>query len=143
LLYELRPADLQQAGLIRALELRLDAVERRTDLQLSVQMTELGDLDPRVEAELYYIVVEALNNVVKHAAATHVTLVLGQADGQVRIQIDDNGRGFTPQQQHSGMGLRNIAERVARLNGRLAIVSTPGNGARLEALIPLDKEIDL
>jgi signal transduction histidine kinase len=143
LLYELRPADLQQAGLIRALELRLDAVERRTDLQLSVQMTELGDLDPRVEAELYYIVVEALNNVLKHAAATHVTLLLGQADGQVRIQIADDGRGFTPHQQHSGMGLRNIAERVARLNGRLTIVSAPGNGARLEALIPFDKEIVL
>ena len=81
LLYELRPADLEQEGLVRAIELRLNAVERRANLQLDARLDELTGLSPSQEAELYHIVVEALNNVVKHAAATRVALHLTQAGG--------------------------------------------------------------
>ena len=119
LLYELRPADLEQEGLIRAIELRLNAVERRANLQLDVRLDELAGLSPSQEVELYHIVVEALNNVVKHAAATRVALHLTQADGHVRLRIVDDGQGFDPAQTRGGMGLRNIRERVARLDGQL------------------------
>lgn len=137
LLYELRPADLQREGLVRALELRLDAVEHRTDLHISVQLDELTGLDPRAEAELYYIVVEALNNVLKHAAASEVALLLTQVGHEVRVEVCDDGRGFDVDKRRAGMGLRNIAERVARLNGRLELSSTPGEGTRLEVAIPI------
>ena len=74
LLYQLRPADLEQEGLTRAIELRLNAVERRVGLQLDVQLDEIPNLPHNYEVHLYHIVVEALNNVVKHAAATRLTL---------------------------------------------------------------------
>jgi signal transduction histidine kinase len=139
LLYELRPADLQREGLVRALELRLDAVERRIDLQLSAQLDELVGLDPRVEAELYYIVVEALNNVLKHAGATSVTLLLTQVGTDVCVRVSDDGRGFDVHNSRAGMGLGNIAERVERLRGELSIASTLGGGTTLEVRIPLER----
>lgn len=140
LLYELRPADLEREGLVRALKLRLDAVERHTDLQVSAKLDELTGLDPQTEAELYYIVVESLNNVLKHAAATSVTLELTQADLQVRVRICDDGQGFDPRQTTGGMGLCNIRERAAGLNGALTIDTAPGCGARLEVTIQMKKE---
>ena len=142
LLYELRPADLEQEGLVRAIELRLNAVERRANLQLDARLDELTGLSPSQEAELYHIVVEALNNVVKHAAATRVALHLTQAGGAVHLRVVDDGQGFDPAQTNGGMGLRNIRERVARLGGQLVVSSEPGGGTRLEAAIPCRPEED-
>jgi signal transduction histidine kinase len=140
LLYELRPADLDREGLIQAIEIRLNTVERRAGLQMDIQLDESTDLSPSYEVELYYIIVEALNNVVKHAEATHLTLQLTQANGRIDLWIADDGRGFDPTQTKGGMGLRNIRERVARLGGQLSISSEPGRGTRLEAVIPYQVE---
>jgi signal transduction histidine kinase len=142
LLFELRPADLEREGLIRAIELRLNAVERRVGLQLEVQLDEFPDLPPNYEVQLYHIVVEALNNVVKHAAATRLTLRLTRTNGHLCLQIVDNGRGYDPTQTSGGMGLGNIRERLTRLNSEFAISSEPGGGTRLEAMIPYQAEED-
>ncbi|MCB0193995.1 MAG: PAS domain S-box protein [Anaerolineae bacterium] len=136
LLYELRPADLEQEGLIQAVKLRLNTVERRVGLQLDVQLDDLPDIPSGCEIELYHIIVEAMNNVIKHAAATHLALHLTQANHDLHLLIVDDGRGFDPAQVKGGLGLNNIRERVARLNGRLSLVSEPGRGTRLEAVIP-------
>lgn len=141
LLYELRPADLEQEGLKRAVMLRLNTVERRVGLQLDVQLEEIAGLPAGHEVQVYHIIVEALNNVVKHAAATRLTLRLTQADGHVRLWIADDGRGFDASQIDHGLGLANIRERVARLGGRLAISSEPGRGTELEAVIPCHPEV--
>ena len=105
LLYELRPADLEQGGLIPAIELRLNTVERRVGLQMDAQLDEYVGMSPNCEIQLYHIIVEALNNVVKHAAATHLTLQLTQADGHLHLRIIDDGQGFDPAQTKGGMGL--------------------------------------
>ncbi len=96
LLYELRPADLEQEGLIRAVELRLNTVERRVGLKLDVQLDELPGMSPSHEVELYHIILEALNNIVKHAAAGRLTLQLTHANGQIHLRIVDDGQGFDP-----------------------------------------------
>jgi signal transduction histidine kinase len=140
LLYELRPADLEQEGLLRAVELRLDTVERRLGLKLNIQMDEFPDMPPDYETELYYIIVEAMNNVTKHAAASSLTLRMTHAGRHLHLQITDDGQGFDVSQTTGGLGLRNIRERVARLNGQLSIFSKPGRGARLEAIIPYPME---
>jgi signal transduction histidine kinase len=140
LLYELRPADLEEEGLTRAIQLRLNTVERRVGLQLEVQLDELPPLPLSTEVELYHIIVEVLNNVVKHAAASRLTLYLTQIDGQLRLQISDDGSGFDPADTSGGLGLRNIRERIARLHGEIAIASAPGRGTRLEATIPCPME---
>ncbi len=139
LLYELRPADLQREGLALAIRRRLESVERRTNLRLAIALDELLGLAPEFEVELYYIVVEALNNILKHAAATSLSLLLRQRGGLVQLRIEDNGRGFDPAQTTGGMGLRNLDERVARLNGSLQITSAPGCGTTVEVLFPLHR----
>lgn len=141
LLYELRPTDLQQEGLKRAIMLRLNTVERRVGLQLDVQLDEIAGLPASHEVHLYHIIVEALNNVVKHAAATRFTLQLVQTDGQVRLWIADDGRGFDASQVDQGLGLATMRERVAQLGGQLAIASEPGRGTQLEAVIPYQAEV--
>jgi signal transduction histidine kinase len=137
LLYELRPADLQREVLALAIRRRLESVECRTHLRLAIALDDLPGLAPQVEVELYYIVVEVLNNTLKHAAATSLSLLLTQKGGQVQVRIGDNGRGFDPAQTTGGMGLRNLGERVARLNGSLQITSAPGHGTTVEVLFPL------
>ena len=128
--------------MIRAIELRLNAVERRVGLQLDVQLDEIPNLPHNYEVHLYHIVVEALNNVVKHAAATRLTLHLTRANGHLHLRIVDNGRGYDPAQANGGMGLGNIRERLTRLKSQFAISSEPGGGTRLEAVIPYQEEED-
>ena len=140
LLYELRPADLAREGLQRAVELRLNTVERRAGLQLDVEMDQLPALPPGYESDLYHIIVEALNNVVKHAAAGRVTLRLKGTGGSLHLTVVDDGRGFDPAQNAPGLGLRNMRERAARLHGQLVIASAQGRGTTVEAMLPCPVE---
>ena len=140
LLYELRPADLEQEGLRRALELRLNTVERRAGLRLDVQLDELPALPPNYETELYHVVIEALNNVIKHAAAGRASVLLRYTGRRsktcLHLVIADDGRGFDPAQNTGGLGLINMRERIARLRGQISITSAPGAGTRVEAILP-------
>lgn len=136
LLYELRPADLEQEGLVQALQLRLNTVERRVGLQLEVHLPELPPLPSSFEVELYHMILEALNNVVKHAAASRLRVELVEQDGGLHLWIEDDGAGFDPAQRRGGQGLRNMSERMARLHGTMTVTSAPGSGTRLEAVIP-------
>ena len=144
LLYELRPADLENEGLQRALELRLNTVERRAGLQIDVQMDPLGALPASCESDLYHIVVEALNNVVKHAAASRVLLLLKyvgeEPDRRLQLAIVDDGRGYDPAENTGGLGLNNMRERAARLHGEISFTSAPGAGTRVEAVLPCPVE---
>jgi len=140
LLYELRPADLEHEGLARAIQLRLETVERRVGLQLDVQLADLPPLPPSFEVQLYHIIVEALNNVIRHAAASRLHVALVEQDGFLNLRVEDDGGGFDPVQRKGGMGLSNIRERVARLHGTITITSAPGSGAQLDAVIPYPAE---
>ncbi|MFW6070123.1 MAG: ATP-binding protein [bacterium] len=139
LLYELRPATLAREGLVGALQRRLDAVEGRagvrTRLLLPAQEVTLPAL---VETALYRIAQEALNNALKHARATAVTVRLRQEEGAVALEVEDNGRGFDASAgESSGLGLANMRERAEQLGGGVTIRSTPGEGTSVTARIPL------
>ena len=112
-------------------------VERRIGLRADVKLDDLIDIPYNDVVQLFYVTIEALNNVVKHASATQLTVQLVQENRDLRLQILDNGKGFDPSQTKGGLGLRNIRERVTQLNGKLAIFSEPDNGTKLEVVIPL------
>jgi signal transduction histidine kinase len=135
LLYELRPAVLEQEGLVRTLEQRLDAVERRAGMKASVtyQAPEGLEMPQALERELYYLTIEALNNTLKHARATEVTVLVWLSASQVSVEIVDDGCGFDPQQPSGGYGLVDMRERMERLEGHLKISSAPGAGTRIQA----------
>jgi signal transduction histidine kinase len=135
LIYELRPAALETEGLVAALQQRLDAVEKRAGVEARLRVEEMVELTAIVEEGLYRIAQEALNNILKHAAATTVTVRLKANTEQVELEVVDNGRAFDPANLRNGggIGLVSMRERAERLGGSLTIISRPGEGTRVIA----------
>ncbi len=140
LVYELRPPDLEKEGLIGALHKRINAVEKRSGVEVRL-MTQglLAELPIAIEENLYRIVLEALANVLKHAAAHNVTVRIAADESQVSLEIIDDGCGFVPEhvENNGGLGLISMRERAEKLNGTFGIQSTNGQGATIRVQLPL------
>ena len=131
MIYDLRPSALEKEGLVGALRHRLDAVERRAGIQASL-VGEISTWSDRYQEEaLYRIVQELLNNVLRHAEATSVTVHLRDTPDRIEMEVVDNGKGFDPDAPSSGIGLKSIEERVDSLGGALTIASEAGVGSRV------------
>ncbi len=139
LVYELRPLELEREGLIGALRQRLDAVERRAGVETKLLFDEALKLPAHLEEELYRVAQEALNNALKHSAATLVTASLVANGECVELTVDDNGRGFDSDaaRNSGGMGLVSIRERMEMLGGSLDICSAPGEGTRIKVSVAI------
>jgi signal transduction histidine kinase len=101
-----------------------------------------ADLPAAVEAALYHVAQEALNNSLKHAAASSVSVSLRGRERKVELEIVDNGIGFSPGAgpDLGGLGLLSIRERAQELDGQVAITSQPGEGMRVWISIPIDRQ---
>ena len=141
MVYELRPPTLEQEGLLGALHQRLGAVEQRAGVEARLLAQEIVELPEPVEEGLYRIAIEALNNALKHASATTVTVRLGADGGWVTLEVVDNGLGFDPQsvRDSPGMGLHTMRERAKELGGALIVHSVPGRGASVVARVPFEE----
>ena len=136
---ELRPSALDDFGLEPALKRLGRTVSESGSLDVQVE-TRLGPerLPSEVETALYRIVQEALTNVVKHAAAERVSIVVTRVPGRVAVMIEDDGAGFDPSATRGeGLGLLGMRERVELLDGSLTIDSEPGTGTTLAVELPL------
>jgi PAS domain S-box-containing protein len=133
LVYELSPTALKEKGLAGALQARLDAVERRAGIHADLQMHLTRELSPEIQIQLYRIAEEALNNALKHAQASSVTLEVASNDHGVTLRISDNGIGFENHVMNpsGGLGLTNMQDRAAKLGGKLEIESAPGEGTTI------------
>ena len=139
LIFQLHPPVLETEGLVAALQARLAAVEGRAGLQPEFRIEGERRLPIAIEAELFWIAQEALNNVRKHAAARHVTVHLRFTAAAVCLEVLDDGMGFDPGAvpAESQGGLRTMAERTARVGGKLTYESTPGAGTRVKVEVTL------
>ena len=108
-------------------------------MQATVVQPAEGELalPPAWERELYYVAVEALNNALKHAYASEVTVRIALDDSRLTVEIADNGRGFDVRHASAGYGLSHMRERVERLGGELAVLSAPTEGTRVVATVQL------
>jgi signal transduction histidine kinase len=102
-----------------------------------VDIIELPDdrFPPAAEATAYFTVAEALTNVAKYANATHATVRLAQENGDLAIEVQDDGKGGAA--AAPGSGLAGLADRVGALDGVLEVTSPPGEGTLLRAVLPL------
>ena len=133
LIFELRPPILEQEGLIAALKNRLESVESRSGLKVQIQLQEVDQLPAEVEAGLYGISNEALNNILKHARATSIKVSLRKDSDKVVLEIQDNGVGFDVDAASGGMGLNGMKERAEQFGGELQIQSgTSGTTIKVE-----------
>lgn len=144
LIHSLRPAGLEDNGLIPALKRWAERLRREQMLAVEVQVAPAARQRPEEdqERELYRIAQEALNNVVKHAAATRVVIRLAVEDDDFLMTIEDDGKGFD---QDAGLrddafGIIGIYERAALLSGTVAIDSSPGQGTRVSVRVPRQGE---
>ncbi len=134
LVYELRPLVLKREGLVGALQHRLDAVEGRAGVEARLLVHGEVKLPSEVEEALYRIVQEALNNALKHAAASAVTVTIHAEDQAAEIEVVDDGTGFDPQTANAGggMGLTTMRERAEKMGARLEVESAPGQGTTVK-----------
>jgi signal transduction histidine kinase len=138
LIFELRPLALGQEGLVGALRQRLETVERRAGVETQLLAETPFELPTYVETGLYRIAQEALNNVLRHSAATRVTVRIGADDDGLVLEVIDNGQGFElgSAGDQGGIGLASMQERVEKLAGSLEIVSKPAQGTSIKVAVP-------
>ena len=136
---QLRPKALDDFGLAAALERLAQTFSETTEMHVELE-AQLGEarLPAEVETTLYRIVQEALTNIVKHAEATKVSILLVRKAATATVVIEDDGKGFdTEDVRAEGMGLSGMRERVELHDGRLTVESSPTSGTTLVAEVSL------
>jgi signal transduction histidine kinase len=147
LITELRPASLDELGVKPA----LDALVRRASARFGLEVDARFDLaydrgrEPsrllgEIESTAYRLVQEAINNAVKHSQAERLKVEVVEADGNVRLTVSDDGKGFDTRTAGAGFGLLGMHERVELVGGRLTIDSMPGEGTVVRAVLPATRE---
>ena len=135
---ELRPSALDDFGLVPALERLAEGFREQTGLTVQVEARVDERLPADVETALYRIVQEALTNVIKHARARNVSILLTRKGSTVAAVIEDDGRGFSPEgMSNERLGLLGMRERLALLDGTLKVESSPGAGTTIVAEAPV------
>ncbi len=140
----LRPYQLDHLGLAKALEGICRKVRQASPTKLTCEFREIdGIFTPEQEINIYRIVQEALNNIVKHAQATEGNIQMRRENGKAVLVIQDNGRGISPGAKHAstelsgGLGFTSMRERVRMMGGKLELKSAPGAGTRISIELPL------
>jgi signal transduction histidine kinase len=139
---ELRPTELDELGLIRALHAYMTGVRRKTGMPVTLTAAAAVDqLDTAAQTVLYRVAQEALTNVVRHAQAERAEVTLQKSRRHVSLKITDNGRGFSLKRRLGNktgrLGLLGMRERVELIGGKLTIQSTLGKGTSILATVPL------
>jgi len=140
---ELRPAALDDFGLVPAIERLAETFSERSGIKTMVEASLDERLPPEIETTLYRVVQEALTNVVKHAGADHVSIVISGRDRSVAATVDDDGRGFDAESVRAdALGLLGMRERLALVGGSLAVESSAESGTTIAAQVPLSATLD-
>ena len=145
---DLRPAQLDDLGLVAALQWYAQEFEKRRAIRTEFVVEGVRSrLPAEYEIVLFRIVQEALANIAKHARAAHALVKLEFYPAQIGVTVEDDGCGFEPkevlhrQRPHAGWGLLGIQERALLLGGQFEFDSQPGQGTRIRVKVPLLTEI--
>ncbi|MEP6954025.1 MAG: histidine kinase [Solirubrobacteraceae bacterium] len=129
------PSLLADRGLLPALR----AAALRGPRPIEVTGRRIGRYPPEIESAVYYCCLEALQNATKHAGpSAHIAARLVADDGELRLDVRDDGPGFDVAAVHGGAGLRNMEDRLVAVRGRLVIVTAPGSGTLISGTVPVD-----
>lgn len=138
----LRPIQLDQIGLTAALESVIETAAESSNIQSTVNIDNIDNLlSKEGEINLFRILQESLNNILKHSQASSVNVKIVKTGNQLKMEVVDNGRGMEQRTgapvKHSGFGLSGMYERARILGGELKVESTRGNGTVLTLIVPL------
>jgi signal transduction histidine kinase len=141
LVNRLRPEMLESLGIINTMSYEVAQFRKSTGLATSFTSNERDlALNPDSSIALYRILQEALSNIRRHAQASEVTVRFECSGGSLSLQVEDNGRGFSPENPHTTIpyGILSMQERALLLGGSFSIVRTPRQTTLVEVRIPLD-----
>jgi len=130
-------APLKDINLKELVEVLLDKVRHNSGIQISFTCDLLGVyLNDELKLNLYRIVQEQLNNIIKHAAAAHINITMTADEEMLYLVVADDGKGFDPQQKRKGIGISNVINRAELFNGQVTIDAAPGRGCKIYIKIP-------
>ena len=137
LIFELRPESLRNDGLIAALEKQAAVLRTRHQLAVQTNFCPEPNISLDIKENLYRISQEAIHNIVKHAHATQVILVLSYSESKIEMEISDNGIGFDPLFIPPGhIGLLSMRERTTQCQGQIQIDSATNRGTKIHLTLP-------
>ena len=131
------------ADLIQAIETRLNMVERRAGIQadLSYDLSALERSPQEWMENIYWIILEGLNNSLKHSQASRVHVSIVDDVDQLTVEVKDNGTGFeTGQERGGGFGMKSMQERAEILGGVISVESSPGHGTRVKCVVEIPRQ---
>ena len=140
LVYKLHPPQLDQKGLVPAIESRLKKVEERVGIKYILNSNISSKIPPAIEEEMYWIALEALNNILKHSEADEVIVTVNEERNNIIMKIEDHGIGFDIVEKlnaEGNIGLKSMRDRANLINASLELKSEPGQGT----IITLEVEL--
>jgi signal transduction histidine kinase len=123
----------------KGLPAALGSQVRRAPVPVSIEPDGVGRYPADIESAVYFCCLEALNNVAKYAHASAVEIRLSDADGVLRFDVVDDGRGFDPSTTGRGTGLQGMADRLDAVGGVLEVQSRPKSGTTVSGRLPIDR----
>lgn len=139
--HDLMPSILLRDGLVVALQSYVTNINQAGLLQVELLITGMESrLDNRFELTLYRVIQELMNNIIKHAQASEVTIQLFRTRTELMVTVEDDGVGFDPKNNKGGIGLDSIQSRVKMLSGKSEIDSRPGKGTTVHMEFTLTKD---
>jgi len=138
-IFELRPMMLDDLGLVPTLKRYVDAVKEQSGIEVRLSVTGNDRrLESYQEVMIFRAIQELLGNATRHSQATQVKVQIDMGDSNIRVAVDDDGKGFDVDSlpDHTGMGLRVIRDRAEMLGGMMDVDSTIGRGTRVNFQIP-------
>ncbi len=135
----LRPPKFDDLGLIATMQWQVQQFEKATGISCDFSHS-LNDkaIEGEIKTELFRICQESMTNVMRHAKASHLHILLSQDSEGINMEITDDGIGFDQQGYTDHLGLLGMRERAVSVGGQLEIVSSPGNGTRIRVSIPFN-----
>jgi signal transduction histidine kinase len=124
----------KEVGLELSLNDLIENIQLAKQFQISLNFSvpDEQQLDDKLKMTVFRIVQEQLNNIVKHADASVITIDIIQKKHLLQVTVEDNGKGFDTSMKRKGIGISNIISRTELFNGRVKIDSSPGNGCRMQ-----------
>lgn len=142
--YLLHPPLLDELGLGSALRWYVDGFEKRSGINIHLELKTGGRLAPEMETTLFRVVQECLINIHRHSGSAKASILISQSADQIILEVDDEGRGMSAEELADiasgaalGVGLRGMRERIKDLGGEMEILSS-GQGTKVRATIPLE-----
>jgi PAS domain S-box-containing protein len=140
---EMRALSKEQVTPIKGIDLKdlVDSLVDKMNVSSSIQSSVVydihnKDIEDDLKLNIYRIIQEQMNNILKHSNATRTNISLTDDSAALHVSIADNGQGFDPEQKRRGIGLTNMSNRIESFNGQLNIHSNPGKGCEITITIP-------